>query len=80
MRLRKNTGACPPPRRTHPCFRYCEIDSTVGRCNGCGHKFAEVLTWGQLSQQRRAEAEREAREFLAGRSGPGVDIRKDCEG
>ena len=65
------------PRPFHPCFRYCEIDSAIGRCNGCGHQFAEVLTWGQLSPERRDEAEREAKEFLATRGHPGVELQKD---
>ena len=57
---------------THPCFGHCDIDSAVGRCTGCGHKFAEVLMWGQLSPERRDEAEGEAKEFLAARGHPGV--------
>ena len=52
-------------RPIHPCFQYCEIAPEIGRCNGCGHRFDEVLTWRQLSQERRDEAEREAREYLS---------------
>ena len=73
--MRDDYGDMTTPLSSHPCFRYCEIDSAVGRCNGCGHKFAEVLTWGQLSPERRDEAEREAREFLAARAE--AELRKD---
>ena len=65
------------PRSAHPCFQYCDIDPAVGRCHGCGHKFEEVLTWGQLSPERRDEAEREARAFLGARGRPGYELRKD---
>ena len=61
----------------HPCIGYCEITPAAGRCNGCGHKFDEVLAWGHLSRQRRDAAEKEAKAFLAARSRPGVRVRKD---
>ncbi len=57
------------PKLLHPCFQYCDIDPDAGRCNGCGHTFDDVLTWGQLTPERRDEADREAKAFLAARAG-----------
>jgi len=39
-----------------------------------------VLSWGQLSPERRDAAEQEAREFLSTKGHPGVDVRNDCKG
>lgn len=60
------------PRPVNPCFHYCKIDPEAGRCLGCGHNYDEILGWRRLPPERRAEAEKEAGEFLAARERRGL--------